>query len=272
MGIPSGLLVKQLSVTTGQQRVVFVLLRGPSHYSLTHPPLTVLAAIIANLTTCSTVSLTTRAKMLGNKLRLIYFDIRSRAEVSRLLLAAAGQEYEDVRISHEEWADEKPKTPFGQVPVLEVNGKKYAQSVAIVTYLAREFGLYGQTNLDGLEIDQIVQLNQDFRNKAVTALREPDETRKAELLQNVKEVEGPKYLGFLEKLLKESGTGYFVGESLTLADISTYDNVYAFSVRGPLWSWPDPDSKYPLLQENYNRVENVERIKAYLANRKPADL
>ena len=33
-----------------------------------------------------------------------------------------------------------PETPFGQTPTLEVNGKVYAQSLAIATYVARETG------------------------------------------------------------------------------------------------------------------------------------
>ena len=32
-------------------------------------------------------------------LKLCYFDLRGRAEISRLILAAAGKKYQDVRIS-----------------------------------------------------------------------------------------------------------------------------------------------------------------------------
>ena len=42
------------------------------------------------------------------KIKLIYFDARGRAELSRLILAQAGQEYEDVRVKKEEWPSMKP--------------------------------------------------------------------------------------------------------------------------------------------------------------------
>ncbi|XP_055955439.1 glutathione S-transferase 1-like [Patella vulgata] len=73
--------------------------------------------------------------------RLHYFDSRGRAEIARLMFNAAGQEFDDVRYSKEEWPAFKPKTPLGQLPVLEVDGKLYAESGAIFNYLARELDI-----------------------------------------------------------------------------------------------------------------------------------
>lgn len=47
-------------------------------------------------------------------------------------------------------------TPFGQVPVLEVDGVKYSQSLAIARYVASEVKLAGNNNLENLKIDSIV--------------------------------------------------------------------------------------------------------------------
>ena len=41
-------------------------------------------------------------------MKLIYFNARGRAELSRLILAEAGEEYEDVRINKEDWPAMKP--------------------------------------------------------------------------------------------------------------------------------------------------------------------
>ena len=43
--------------------------------------------------------------------------------------------------SSAEWAAIKPTTPFGQVPVLYVDGKPLAESAAIVAYVAKLGGL-----------------------------------------------------------------------------------------------------------------------------------
>ncbi|KAH9508180.1 Glutathione S-transferase 1 [Bulinus truncatus] len=200
--------------------------------------------------------------MAPKNIKLTYFNGRGRAEVSRLVLAVAGQKYEDVRLAGDQWAALKPKTPFGQLPVLEVDGKSFGQSLAIATYLAREFNLYGKTNLDGLKIDQVVQLCTDFQNAGSKAYYEKDEAKKAELLKNLKEVEAPKYLGFFEKLLKENGSGYFVGSSLTLADLLVYDLVFNYQQRSAVNT-----EGYPLLQAFYKKVDNHDKIKAYVSKR-----
>lgn len=40
--------------------------------------------------------------------KLTYFDVRGLAEVSRLILHYAGVEFEDKRITHDEWPAIKP--------------------------------------------------------------------------------------------------------------------------------------------------------------------
>ena len=42
------------------------------------------------------------------KLTLYYFNLRGRAELSRLMLAQGGADYEDTRIEKEDWPTLKP--------------------------------------------------------------------------------------------------------------------------------------------------------------------
>jgi len=52
--------------------------------------------------------------------------------------------------------------PFGKVPVLEVDGKRINQSVAICRYLAKQCGLAGKNDWESLEIDSAVDTIQDL--------------------------------------------------------------------------------------------------------------
>ncbi|XP_059167449.1 glutathione S-transferase 1-like [Physella acuta] len=199
-------------------------------------------------------------------IKLIYFDGRGRAEVTRLMLAAADVKNEDIRYIFQRWPAEKSKTPFGQLPVLNIDGKMFRQSLAIAAYIAKEAGFYPKSYLDGLKVDQVIQLGGDFQTVAMTALFHKDEAKKSELEKELKEVEVPKYLDFFEKLLKESGTGYFVGTTLTLADFFIYDIISVTIDRGVLST-----SKHPLVDGLVKKIESNANVNTYLANRKKTD-
>lgn len=202
--------------------------------------------------------------MAPKNLKVLYFDARGRAEVLRILLAAAGQDYEDVRFTKETWPAEKPNTPFGQVPCLEVDGRRFGQSVAISNYLAREFGFYGKNNLEALEIDQVVQLTQDLIGLVVRAFFEPDEALKAKNSAKLKDEDCPRFLGLYEKVLENNGTGYFVGSSITLADIVVFDILDTLKARGVI-----NFDGFSHLKTLFKNVESNDKIGAYLKSRKP---
>src|SRR6187549_2390098 len=77
------------------------------------------------------------------KLKLIYFDFHGgRGEPARLALAMGGIPFEDDRVPPSEWERRKPNTPFGALPVLEVDGQTLAQSNAINRYVGKLTDLY----------------------------------------------------------------------------------------------------------------------------------
>jgi glutathione S-transferase len=71
-------------------------------------------------------------------MKLYYFDLAGRAEPSRIMLRAAGMEFEDLRFDQAKWAaDYKAKSPTGQCPFLVLdNGEILCQTVAISVYVA----------------------------------------------------------------------------------------------------------------------------------------
>ncbi|GMS85835.1 hypothetical protein PENTCL1PPCAC_8010, partial [Pristionchus entomophagus] len=94
--------------------------------------------------------------------KLIYSNNKGRAEVARQLFHLAGVPFEDFRIPPSDWSSIKAKTPFGQVPVLEVDGKQLPQSFAINRYLAKQFGFAGASSFEAAWVDAIADQLKDY--------------------------------------------------------------------------------------------------------------
>ncbi|XP_023324653.1 glutathione S-transferase 1 [Eurytemora carolleeae] len=199
-------------------------------------------------------------------IKLTYFDLRARAEPARLILAQAGAKFEDIRIpapwdDMEGWQKMKPTTPYGQIPLLEVDGEVISESVAIARYCAREFGLAGKTTFESAQADEIVDAVQGAIEKQYVAyLFEKDEARKTDLQKAFNESVLPTLLGNLEKRLCSRGGDFFVGGALTWADIVTYQ----FCVELPDKTVVE---KYPKISALVAKVGELPNIKAWVASR-----
>jgi len=197
--------------------------------------------------------------------KLTYFDLRARAEVSRLLFAAAGVPYEDIRVERSRWPDLKASTPFGQMPVLEVDGVKLCQSKAIARYLAGEFGFAGETALDKARADMIIDCGEDVLKHTITFFHEKDEAKQTELKDKFVKETLPEALRSFEKLLKENkgGDSYFVGDKMTWADIGFADLCSWFTSLGI----EIPFGEAPKLKALKERVESEPKIAEWIKKR-----
>jgi len=121
------------------------------------------AACIVLLVSCEAFLLDDTPSSLDvSDLQFTYFDLRARGEITRLLFAAAKKPLNEVRVQFADWPTLKPTMPFGQLPVLNISGTEYAQSLAIQAFIAKEFGLYPTNNRDALMTDQIANAREDL--------------------------------------------------------------------------------------------------------------
>ncbi|CAH1248725.1 HPGDS [Branchiostoma lanceolatum] len=156
--------------------------------------------------------------------KLTYFKHWGRAGVLRLLFAAGEIEFEDVRIEREQWPELKPKTPMGQIPILEVDGTIICQTKAIGRLIAKEAGLAGKTPLEAAQVDMIVDGLSDLQVKIVDFFIEKDEKKKQEKIKEFAEKTLPMFLDTYEKLA--SSSGHFVGDALTWADVDFFSLMF----------------------------------------------
>ena len=198
------------------------------------------------------------------KYTLTYFNLRARAEVSRLIFALANQEYEDVRFELDEWLSYKPRMLLGQAPVLEIDDVKLPQSITIARYLAKEFHLAGKDNLEQAKADAVVDTNVDIIIAITPPFQAKDEAKKKELLEKFFTQDLPKQLENLEILGKLYGHGgqFFLGNDISWADLMFYATAELF-----LGHQPTTLDQYPWLQANRTAVEQQPRIAEYLKHR-----
>ena len=154
-----------------------------------------------------------------NKIKLTYFNARGRAEVSRLMLAHKGVEYEDCRITRDQWPELKPKTPFGGIPLLQYNGLELAQSMTIARFLARELNLSGKTRCEEAQVDMVVDCMVDLVGARYKAVFEKDETKKAELMDKMLKETVTPAMANLEAILAKNGGKYMVGNDVSLPSL-----------------------------------------------------
>mmetsp|Transcript_28410 Transcript_28410/g.46039 ORF Transcript_28410/g.46039 Transcript_28410/m.46039 type:complete len:196 (-) Transcript_28410:102-689(-) len=160
--------------------------------------------------------------------KLTYFNGRGRAEAIRLLLAELNIEYEDGRVRSRD--ELKPLRdagvlPFGQVPLLEVDGFVMVQSVSICRYLARTNGLYGKNPKSDFIADMVVDGIQDVLQKHSAATYAGDD-KKDELLSKFRKEVLPTWLTYLQNIAAKAGVeteGYITGPDFSYADIILFD-------------------------------------------------
>ncbi|KAM9330504.1 hematopoietic prostaglandin D synthase-like [Gastrophryne carolinensis] len=186
--------------------------------------------------------------------KLTYFTFRGKGELLRYLFAYMNVEYEDHKIEFANWPEHKSSYPFGKLPVLEIDGTLYYQSLAIGRYLARKAGLTGKTELEDIRIDAILDTIDDF----VTQFPWFSDKSMADYLEK----NGPIVLSGLEKELGENN--WFAGDYVTWADF--FWDICSDSLALCI---PDFAKDYLKLMALKERVKAVPEIAAWIKRRPP---
>ena len=196
--------------------------------------------------------------------KLHYFNGKGRAELTRFIFAQAGVPYEDIRLTGEQWEEFKPKTPYGGMPVLEVDGKMLAGSGPIARYVAEQCGLAGSNSFENADLAGIMDVLNDLGQKIFEFFFEKDETKKAELKKALEETHFPKYLGPLEKRAagNNSADGWIVGPKVTYVDLGVHLMCGYVEV-----VCENTLDKYPELKKLKESVEKLPAIAKWLKDR-----
>ena len=152
-----------------------------------------------------------------------------RAEVLRVSLFIKDIPFEDVRVSREEFIHliktgflpNGKRSPFHQLPVIEVEDKVIGQTGAIARYCGKVSNLYSDDMLKAAKIDQIIDAATDITNVVSPTIREKDQKKKMEDRKVLVNKLLPRWFRYLENLLSEDDSTWFV-EKMTIADIAMW--------------------------------------------------
>ncbi len=200
--------------------------------------------------------------------KLTYFDFDGgRAEPIRIALHAAGEEFEDHRISFEEFGVQRRGIRFHAVPVLEIDGAQVTQSNAIGRYVGKLAGLYPVDHLQALYCDEVTGALEDLSHYIVQTFGLKGDDLKAAREQLV-EVRLTTFLKGLDELLTRGGGKYFSDNRLTMADLKMLVQIRPLRA-GQLDHVPADlvEQLAPNLIEHEKRVSADPRVVAYYASR-----
>ena len=197
--------------------------------------------------------------------RLYYFSKRGRAEQIRLLLNELAQSYEDVVVVKGEpfralQAEGAAKLAFGSVPMLEDGNFRLSQAPAILGYLARAHGLAPQDPRQAALAHSITLGAEDLRIHYFRLFGEGAADKQAKFIAGRW---SQRWLPGLSDLLRLNGdNGFFVGESITHADLAVWDALDA------IVQWVDGASLdgAERLRKFYGGIQARPRIAEYLAS------
>mmetsp|Transcript_41316 Transcript_41316/g.43230 ORF Transcript_41316/g.43230 Transcript_41316/m.43230 type:complete len:219 (+) Transcript_41316:12-668(+) len=155
--------------------------------------------------------------------KLTYFGINAAATLPRMLLHYGKIPFENKMIKPEQWPELKPKVEFNFLPQLEVDGRNYAQSHAINTYIARHLDLMGQNIEEEYQINSVLNCSADLGvhyYKVFMSRDEKDlspEGKKENLAAAIAKIES--IYGTLEARYSKLGNKkYYLGDRISVAD------------------------------------------------------
>lgn len=195
------------------------------------------------------------------KPKLYYFEGRGRMESIRWLLAAAGVEFDEEFIETREQYEKLQKDGcllFGQVPLVEMDGMMLTQTRAILSYLAAKYNLYGKDLKERVRIDMYADGTLDLMIMiAVAAFKPPAEKEESHAL--IVQKAKTRYFPVFEKVLKDHGEDFLVGNKFSWADIQLLEAILMVEELNA-----SVLSDFPLLKAFKTRISNIPTIQAFL--------
>eukprot|EP00949_MAST-11_sp_MAST-11-sp1_P003106 g3106.t1 len=200
----------------------------------------------------------------GEKVKLTYFRGRGLAEAVRWMLAAGNVSFEQRALEeHEEFLQlrEGGQLLFGQLPLLEIDGLKLVNSIAMVLYVAKRGGLYPEDDKEAALAVAAYGCSKDFVRPLISrpfAIKDGETVAACdENLLRCFEKFAPRF----EKMISSNGGRWLVGRKMSFADVAVAEVLqWYIEVK------PQILSNFPLLERLHSHVVQLRGVADYLSS------
>ena len=200
--------------------------------------------------------------------KLTYFDFDGgRGEPIRIAFHHGGIEFEDERISFEEFMKMRESTRFNSVPTMEIDGNVVTQTNAMLRHVGRKVGLYPEDEMQAFYCDEPMDAVEDLLHRIVgTFGLEGDELKKAR--EELAAGWLTTFIVGLDELLTRGGGDYFADNRLTVDDLKVFVQMRSLA-SGMLDHVPTDivEQIAPALAEHRDRIGADPIVTQYYASR-----
>ncbi|KAI8584589.1 hypothetical protein K450DRAFT_217018 [Umbelopsis ramanniana AG] len=202
----------------------------------------------------------------------LYFELHGLSRVCRIMLDLSGVEWTDTYAKN--WDEQRDSTPFLRLPVLKEfhdDGTTFsmAESHAICRYLAKQYGYLGNHPHESALIDMYYESWNEVSLKYHYVKYRLMKLVPTELVDKDKEYWRDNFLLPIlskhEEALAKNGTGFYVGDKMTLADIAAAVHLPVLNYQGVITKETHPNlvalseklnSADPFLSRKNNFMKN----------------
>lgn len=199
--------------------------------------------------------------------KLTYFDMpTSRGEECRLALHLAGVPFEDDRLARGAWPELKGTTPFGAVPVLEVEGKgTLGQSNAILRYVGSAHGLHPSDPWQAARHEAVMSAVEELRARIDPSMRTDDADAKKRMREELAAGYLQQWGASIERQIEDGS--FLGGAQVNVADLKLFV-VVTWLRKGVLDHMPtDVLAGYPKLNRLVDAVGGHPGVVGWYAKR-----
>ena len=204
-------------------------------------------------------------------LTLIYWSMKGRGEVTRMVLAYLGVEYNEINPTRADWPGQKENFinegfAFPNLPMVINEDFKVSESSAVVAYVAEKFG---NAHFSGATVEDRATLKQldSILTEAYNTFLHPCLTPQYKEGLQATTQEGGKMLKIVSRIENFLGGKQFLLGDVTYLDfvlaglvLTSYDIYKSAGVNSPFWK--------KTFYDHLQRVNNLPGVKEYLQSDK----